>query len=286
MYPRPFFVAPLLVLLATLSLPDVSSAQQWRPLLDKDLSNFEIWMGIPHSSVTGLPEGTYQSENTTKGTPMGLDADVKNVFSVKEIDGEPVLHITGEIYGGLTTLDEFQDFHFSTQFRWGDKKWPPRLNRLRDNGILYHCTGKHGTFWKVWKSCIEYQVQETDLGDLFALGGTTAAVRVRGRKYDPNSDVYLEKGNAISCAEPDAPHGEWNHLEIFAIGTTSVHVANGVVLMVLEDLKLRGKPLSHGQIQIQSEAAECEYKDMKIRSIEDFPPEIKAQMRLRDTKTP
>ncbi|EMI42014.1 protein containing DUF1080 [Rhodopirellula sp. SWK7] len=260
-------------------------AETWRPLLDKELSNFEIWMGVPHESVTGLPAGTYQSKKTTGGTPMGLNNDVKNVFTVTEVDDEPVLHITGEIYGGLTTLEQFENYHFSTQFRWGEKKWEPRLKGLRDSGILYHCTGGHGSFWKVWMSSIEYQVQETDLGDLFALAGTSAHVRVSGRKYDPTSDVYLEKGNAISCAEPDAPHGEWNRLEIYTVGTTSVHVANGVVLMVLENLKIRDKPLSRGQIQIQSEAAECEYKDIKIRSISDFPAEIKSQMRLRDSDT-
>jgi hypothetical protein len=57
---------------------------QWTPLLDKELSNFEVWLGIPHSSVKGLPEGTFQSDDVHKGTPLGLDADVKNVFSVVE----------------------------------------------------------------------------------------------------------------------------------------------------------------------------------------------------------
>ncbi|MCM2372530.1 3-keto-disaccharide hydrolase [Aporhodopirellula aestuarii] len=275
--------AMLAILLVACGSSANATAEEWRRLLDKNLSNFEVWMGVPHASVQGLPEGTYQSSTVTKGTPLGLNNDPKNVFSVTEVDGEPILHITGEIYGGLTSLEEFENFHFSTQFRWGEKKWEPRLSGLRDSGILYHCTGEHGRFWKVWKSSIEYQVQETDLGDLFALAGTSADVRVSGRKYDPKSDVYLEKGNAISCTEPDAPHGEWNHLEIYTVGTTSVHVANGVVLMVLENLKMQGEPLSRGQIQIQSEAAECDYKNIKIVPISDFPAEIKSQMRLRSS---
>ena len=267
---------------AVITLSSPSVAEEWRPLLDLELSNFEVWIGVPHATVKDLPEGTYQSEKVTKGTPMGLDADVKKVFSVSEIEGEPVLKISGEIYGALTTLEEFEDFHFSTQFKWGDKKWEPRLKELRDNGILYHCTGKHGRFWSVWKSSIEYQVQETDLGDLYPLSGTAADVRVTDGKYDPESEEYAHKGKVVSGAEPDAPHGEWNHLEIYTIGTTSVHMANGVVLMVLENMNLRDKPLSRGQIQIQSEGAECYYKEMKIQSITDFPAEIKAQMRLKE----
>jgi hypothetical protein len=265
----------------SIMLSAAADGQDWRPLLDRSLSNFEVWMGVPHTSVTGLPEGTHQSKNGISGTPMGLDADVKHVFSVNEVEGEPVLHISGEIYGGLTTLEEFENYHFSTEFRWGEKKWEPRLSDLRDSGILYHCTGKHGAFWNVWKSSIEYQVQETDLGDLYALAGTSAEVRVSGRKYDPNSDKYITKGNARSRVEPDAPHGEWNQLEIYTVGTTAVHIANDEILMVLEYMKIRGKPLGKGQIQIQSEAAECDYKDMKIRSITDFPEEIKSQMHLR-----
>lgn len=39
-------------------------------LLDADLSYFEKWNGVPHTSVEGLPEGTYQSDNVHKGTPL------------------------------------------------------------------------------------------------------------------------------------------------------------------------------------------------------------------------
>ena len=67
---------------------------------------------------------------------MGLNNDPLKVFSVKEIDGESILCITGEIYGGLTTRQEFENYHLSLQFRWGDKKWAPRENKKRDSGLL------------------------------------------------------------------------------------------------------------------------------------------------------
>jgi hypothetical protein len=140
-------------------------------LFDAKLSNFEIWMGIPHSTVTGVPEGTPTSANCHEGMPMGLDNDIKNVFTMIEEDGEPVLHISGEIYGGLTTLKEYENYHLSIKAKWGDKKGDPRLNELLDSGILYHCHGEHGRFWKVWKSSLEGQVQETDLGDFIQISG-------------------------------------------------------------------------------------------------------------------
>ena len=48
-------------------------------LLDAKLSQWEVFLGVPHSSVTGLPEGTFQSDDVTKGTPLGLNNDPKKV---------------------------------------------------------------------------------------------------------------------------------------------------------------------------------------------------------------
>jgi len=214
-----------------------------------------------------------------------------------EEDGEPVLKITGEIYGGLTTLEEYENYHLSVHFKWGDKKWEPRLKVKRDSGILYHCYGEHGSFWNVWKTCLEYQVQEADLGDFIPLGGNTAKPRVGapvvdirgdvpekgGKKFDPASENYFKgHGYIQACAEPDSPHGEWNHLEIYVLGNDAVHIVNGQVVMVVEDAVTHdGKPLTKGQIQFQSEAAECYYKKLTLTPIKDFPEEIKKSVRFK-----
>ncbi|MEM1157342.1 MAG: DUF1080 domain-containing protein [Verrucomicrobiota bacterium] len=264
-----------------------TQAGEWEYLLDEDLTKFEIWMGVPHSSVTGLPDGTPQSKQAGQGigVPMGLDNDVKNVFSTIIENGEVVLYITGEIYGGLTTLENYSNYHLSVQFKWGDKKWPPRLNLLRDSGIIYHSYGKQRRFWQVWKSGLEYQVQETDMGDFISIAGPKVQIRVnwnqKRARYDKTSDEYASTYTS-AYPEPDKPHGEWNSLEIYAVGNTAVHVVNGEVVMVVEEAtKANGTPLTEGQIQIQSEAAECYYKDFKIRAIDAFPPEIRAEMRLK-----
>lgn len=99
-----------------------AGAADWTPLLDPNLSQWEIWMGAPHSSVTGLPGGTPKFDDVTKGTPLGLGQNSKEVFTVIEEDGQLVLRITGEIYAGLTSLAEYGDFHFTAQVRWGSAK--------------------------------------------------------------------------------------------------------------------------------------------------------------------
>lgn len=257
----------------------------WTSLLDPELSKWEKYIAVPHSSVKGLPEGTYQSDNVHKGTPMGVGNDVKNVFSTYEKDGETILHISGEIYGALTSLDDYQNYHLRMKMRWGDKKWEPRLEQKRDSGILYHCHGEHGAFWTTWKSCLEFQVQENDLGDFIDLAGpkVKAPYVMSGGKgtYAPWRPYEDWSGYLHASVEPDAPHGEWNDLDLYVVGDKAIHVVNGRLVMSISDaIDKHGKALTKGQIQIQSEAAEVEYKQIEIRSLDAFPPILSQKARL------
>ena len=266
-------------------------------LFDKNLTQFDLWLGVPHSSVDNLPSGTYSSENVHQGIPIGLNNNVKNVFSTVEEDGELLLKISGEIYGGLTTKKVFSNYHLSVMFKWGEKKWAPRLTAKRDSGILYHCYGKHGRFWKTWKTSLEYQVQERDLGDFIPLGGNSETPKVDGPKtairgrvigkrktYDPESENFITTGGYIDAhKEVDAVHGQWNLLEIYVVENDAVHVVNGEIVMVVENAinPETGKPMTSGQIQIQSEAAECYYKNLVVTPIKKFPRRIRKQIRFK-----
>ena len=256
-----------------------ADSHAWTDLLDEELTQWENWTGVPHDSVKGLPEGTYQSDNVHKGEPLGLNNDLKEVFTTQK-DGEDVLlHVSGEIYGGLTTKESFQNYHLQMKHRWGQKRWPPRANTIRDSGVLYHCYGDHGSFWKVWKSCVEYQIQEKDYGDLYLLAGpkaTSRASKGNGKKemFDPQAD-YARRGNISASSEPDLPNGQWNTIDIYVVGDAAIHVCNGVVVLAIKDITKRdGSRLDAGQIQLQSEAAECDYKEIRIRTITQFPAEL------------
>ncbi|MGC6426329.1 MAG: ThuA domain-containing protein [Akkermansiaceae bacterium] len=261
--------------------PQVQGAKagKWYSLLDQNLTQWDIWMGVPHRSVKipGHPAST--SKDGTTGTPLGLNNDPLSVFSVIEEDGHPVLKITGEIFAGLTTKKEFENYHLTMQFKWGDKKWEPRLHKKRDTGVLLHCVGKHGAFWNAWKRSLECQVQEGDIGDFIGLAGSLADIRMKTegdkRTWDPKGkiapgDDYIHHGPSI-----ERPHGEWNTIDIYAVGDQIIHVINGKVNMVLLNTQQKTPhgpaPLTRGQIQIQSEAAECYYRDLKIRKLEQFP---------------
>lgn len=289
-----FFIFSLLF---TLTISSSFSQKKGKTisLFDKDLSQFDTWLSIPRTGVKGLPEDTYKSDKMKGGDPIGLNNDVKKIFSIIEEDGEPVLKITGEIFGCISSKESYENYHLSVMFKWGNKKWEPRLDKKRDSGILYHCYGEHGSFWHTWKTCLEYQVQESDLGDFIPLGGNTATPKVgsptadiRGdfeveKKFDPTSETYsIGKGYIQASSEHDAPHGEWNHLEIYVVGNNAVHLVNGEVVMVVENAKTHdGKILDKGEIQIQSEAAECYYKQLTLTGIKKFPKNIRKQVRFK-----
>ena len=258
--------------------PDAIAAvlqNEWTSLMDNNLSDWEIWMGVVHTSVD-LP-GVPKSDDVRNGIPLGLNNDPKNVFSVIQENGAPVIKITGEIYGGLTTKQSYSNYHLSLQFKWGTKKFEPRLNAKRDSGILYHCKGEHGAFWNVWKASLEMQVQETDCGDFFALAGTSGLIPARQEGnnfiFEPRRPV-VKKGRVIRSVDNELPNGEWNTLEVITIGDRSVHIVNGVMVNALRDARLRGEILKDGQIQIQSEGAEVYYRDIKIKAAADFPTEL------------
>jgi Domain of Unknown Function (DUF1080) len=268
-----------------LSLLSVAEESESIVLLDSSLSHWDAFIGTPHKTVVGLPEGTEMSEDGMKGKPLGLNNDPKKVFSTFTENSMTVLKVSGEIYGGLTTKKEFANYHFETDFKWGDKKWEPRLDKKRDSGILYHCHGEHGKFWNVWQASLEFQVQEGDLGDYFGLCGTEVKARIDRSKghsaHDPSQPWQEKPGYVGARPEPNMPHGQWNKLEIYVMGDSAIHIVNGEVVFSCADARTKaGAPLTAGELQIQCEGGECYYRNAKITPIKGYPQDLAAKSGL------
>ncbi|MEO1011107.1 MAG: DUF1080 domain-containing protein [Bacteroidota bacterium] len=247
----------------------------------KDLSGWYTYLRPPEpgSVVEGMEkvDGKYVE-------PIGLHKDPLHVFTVVVEDDAPAIRISGEVFGVLTTDREFENYHLSLEFKWGEKRFPPREDSKRDSGVLYHSVGKEGVAGGSWKRSVELQVQEGDVGDLWCVDSTTAMVRtirLPNKKYrydrqgeyreiDMREDRYCQKS-----ADFEKPNGAWNRLDIFAYGRESIHAVNGQKNMHLtnigEFVDGRIMPLSKGRIQIQSEGAEVFYRNINIKSIKELP---------------
>lgn len=275
-------------------LEDTTLTKKWINLFEGDpFKNWDVFIGAPHATVQGL-ENVDPKSNGINSKPLGLNNDPKNVFTFEKVGKEQVLHVSGEIYGALTSKQEYKNYHLKLQFKWGDKLWEPRLNDPRDSGILYHCTGSYTKFWNVWMQSQEFQVQEGDVGDYYGLsrvGIDIPSIKKEGEKeFDYSKDGSLntfskiEKINTSHCNKGfnnENPHGEWNTLELICFEGTSLHIVNGKVVMALfnsrhENADNQILPLTKGRIQIQSEAAEVYYKGVKIKSIDKIPNSYKS----------
>ncbi len=267
---------------------DVPNKQnKWEYLLDQNLSKWNRYIGVPKEPVD-TNTITYNDKGKFK-KPLGFNNDPKNVFSTVLEKGKPVLRISGEIYGGLSTKQEYGNYHLKTKFKWGAKKWGTKSGR-RDSGIIYHCVGPQGTYARAWMSGLQCQIQENHFGDFIAMGKVSAQARVdsihivnkevRGI-YSPTAKL-IDVGRSLKTEDREKPVGDWNTLEIICLGTSSFHIINGKLVSAIENSKsiLNGisQPLSSGRILLQSEGAEAYYKELKIKGINKVPKKYMKQI--------
>jgi hypothetical protein len=274
-------------------------ADEWTPLLDESLSHWRTYLSYRHKP--GYDGKQPVDERGEPVAPIGYDKNVANVFTVAresgepfgEPFGEPVLRVSGEIYGCAFTKQEFENYHLKLKVKWGEKKWVPRTELLRDSGVLYHSIGESGAeYWRSWMLSQELQIMEGHMGDYWAQA--TSAVDIRAFLPEGNMNPVASErqpflpigsgsrygGFCLRSEDRESPKGEWTEIELVCFGDKSLHIVNGKVVMVLRNSRYtkdgRTIPLTKGRLQIQSEAAEVYYKEIKIRSIREMPKEYAA----------
>src|SRR5262245_1796916 len=287
----------LVVVACGLAATMTTGAQNgWTSLWNgKNLDGWTTWMRQPEatSDVPGLARGADGKYTEA----IGSGRDPLKVFTVSpDVDGAPAIRISGEAFGELRTKRSFENYHLKFQFKWGEKKWAPRdrPETPRDSGLLYHVHAPPGQDGRTWARSVELQIQEHDVGDLFAVG-SAIAVRAKARAgtqpalydYDPAGEWTFfsqsqgASGRCIKQPDNERPTGEWNTVEVIAFGEDAIHIVNGKVVMRLHGpMKIDGDvpaPVTAGQIILQSEGAEVFYRDIEIRPITAIPPEFAAR---------
>ncbi len=286
---RPLFPSIFLAfVLGTASHADAP----WKPLWNgRDLSGWSTWLQKPDASseVPGL-------QRDAKGKyieAIGSNRDPLKVFTVVEEDGRPAIRISGEVFGELRSGMSLENYRLRLQFKWGKAKWPPRHkpDTPRDSGLLYHVHAEPGAEGRTWARSIELQIQERDVGDLYAVG-SEISVRSTPRQigehvvfdYDPQgefrvfSQVPGKQGRCIKQPDNENPSGEWNTVELVCFGEDCIHIVNGEVVMRLHGpRRIDGPnpvPVTAGPIILQSEGAEVFYRDIEYVPITAMPPEF------------
>jgi hypothetical protein len=299
MFTLPSFLGRLLLALCAAS-PLAAADASWQPLFNgKDLAGWTTWLAKPHASVD-LP-GEPRDEKGAYTRPLA-ERDPLGVFTVVTVDGRPAIRISGQVFGELRTTGSFTNYHLKLQFKWGEKKWPPRDRAAtpRDSGLLYHVHAAPGAEGRTWARSIELQIQERDTGDLFAIA-SQISVRSTARPvaadakqpaqpaydYDPRgewrvfSQVPGSAGRCIKQPDNEKPSGEWNTVELVCLGEDAIHIVNGKVVMRLQGpRRIDGPtpvPVTAGPLIFQSEGAELFYRDIELRSITAIPAEFAAK---------
>ena len=178
----------------------------------------------------------------------GKNSDPEKVFAVEN----GLLHISGKEFGYICTEKTFTDFHLAVEFKWGEKKFPPRDadTTKRDNGICFYMPIGEKDF--VWPKSIECQVQEGDVGDIWLIDSTT--VVIDGKRTEPNNYTRVTKKK-----DGEKPNGEWNLVEVIVKKGQITYIVNGIVVNEAES-----PSLNEGKIIIQSEGAEIYYRKIEI----------------------
>ena len=220
----------------------------------------------------------------------GRDSDPDRVITIE--DGAIHLYKDAKagsevVMGYISTDKDYGDYHFRCQYRWGDKKFQPRLALKKDAGLYYHIIGEDA----VWPRSLQCQIQEGDVGDLLALYGVQVDTWIDPATRSAKQKTFQDPSEG---GEPVTLGGEgigyqskrgayeipgWNTLEILVSGQTSEHRLNGKLVNRCRDIRVldpktkQAKPLFVGRIALEIEAAEMFYRDVEIR---DFKPQATA----------
>ncbi len=227
---------------------------------------------------------TFIGPKDQQSQPYGLNNDPLKIFSVVDQDGAKCLRISGEINASIATKEEFENYHLTLVFKWGEK-----IYTKRNSGLLYHSYGNFGEGLGVWMSAHELQLRTGNMGDSYCMGNSYFEIPCvktpdgKGYVYSPGADpVQFGEGKASKICAKNADYeksaGEWNIIELYCFGGTSVHVVNGRVNMVnYNSGKLvngKAEPLHRGKIQLQSEGAELFVKKVTLEKIDHLPAEF------------
>jgi hypothetical protein len=240
---------------------------EWSDLFNgQNLNNWDHHIGTP---IKGY------EDRAASATP-------DKVFQVRDLNGEKVIWISGDVNASLATKESYSNYHFQMEFRWADG-----IYGNRNSGLLYHSYGPFGTGLGTWMNSHELQLMTGNVGDSYRMGDTYCEIPVRadgdqfifnpGGERKPFGEQGVKK-IARKNKNAEKAAGQWNLIDLYCFDDVSVHVVNGETVMVnYKSGKYENgdvKPLTSGKIQFQSEGGEMFMRNLRIRKIDQIPSEV------------
>src|SRR2546423_1457492 len=233
---KPFiWIVLLLPLIMGARFMPLSEKTKWVYLFNgKNLNNWNTYIG---------PDLNDDGKMIT-GQPIGLNKDPRHVFTIVKDNGENVIRISGENWGAISTIKEYAGYHLQLMFKWGELTWGQKKKKKKDSGLLYHSVGENGADYGAWMRSQEFQIEQGNCGDYWGVAGgmeDIPVIKKSDTEYVYNASGELTTFSATAKAgrhcikQGDAENatGEWNTLDLYCNGDTSVHIINGKVMMVL-----------------------------------------------------
>ncbi|WP_168797622.1 3-keto-disaccharide hydrolase [Neolewinella litorea] len=170
------------------------------------------------------------------------------------------------------TDSTYSRYRLHVEYKWGEKKFAPRTDAVRDAGVLFH-TFDTDAFWP---AALECQVQEGDTGDIWLIDSrATSTVGADAHNYSPNGapeqrtgERYTKFARSFSWERPG-----WNEIVLEVDGDTARFFVNGHLVNALIQAerptpdRAGWMPLTEGYIALQAEGAELYYRNMRLETL-------------------
>ncbi|MCF2519668.1 DUF1080 domain-containing protein [Dyadobacter sp. CY351] len=212
---------------------------------------------------------SHQSQSQTKTLFNGKDLKGWHI-DVPDMDKDPALKTPflvrngllislGTPGGHLITNDQYENFRFTFQYRFAGK--PGNCGAL-----VFVSTPR--ALYEMFPKSIEVQLMNQNAGDFWCIQEDITVPDMEKRrgpkeKWGVNGDKLRRVPNLTDGTEK--PLGEWNSMTIECVKNSIKVWLNGVMVNYGYNATAQ-----KGQIALQSEGSEVEFKEVKVASIKSF----------------
>lgn len=222
-------------------------------------------------------EKTWKTTHSLKRIDKNIELDL-NIPTFSNEDG--YLHAykywntIDAPFSAAYTLNSYSKYVLELEYKWGDKKFNPRVEKPRDAGIIFHIYGFRN---EPWPSGLEYQLLQPNQSGSLVTVRTRARIKKidKGQLLDAEENILIgkNKGASHTTIYNSTEKPEWNTVRLEINGDTGVFYHNGINTIefykaeYFNPMIRRWSPLTKGRILLQAEGAEIQYRNIKIRPL-------------------